>query len=163
MSPRLLAYLVSAAVVLGLLGWAGFSFHHLRTEAARVPGLIAERDQARADAVKLRSDYTTAQRVSRDYQAELSGLRAAADAQPPRAVRLCIDPAPRHSPIPAAERGLAGGATAAGVVSDAARPDRGQGPDIGPELYRLAEHCDRVSAQLRGLQAFVVTVGGEVN
>lgn len=152
-----------AVVVLGALTWLGFIVNGWRTDAAQVP-VLNERIGAIAAQVELeRKQFTGAQAASKGYQDELATLRAARATAPVRVVRLCrnVPADPKPGPVPAAERGPAAGAAAAGVLPQAPGPIAG--PDIGPELYRDADRCDDLAAQVRGLQDFATRQHGLEN
>lgn len=158
----LIAYGVAGLALAGLLAWAGLTVRHWHSEAARVPTIELERDQAKADKAQLERDITTIQEVSDGYQQQLAA-NAAEDArrraQPVRVVRLCINPARADVSLSAAGIGLDAAATASGELQPTA------GPDIGRGLKAITDDADRreadLAAQVRGLQEYARRKAGE--
>jgi hypothetical protein len=146
---RFLPWILGGALALGLLvminGW--------RKDAARLPVV-------RQEFAVYRTGVETAQRVreevSNGYQAELETLRAAAGKRPAPAVRLCAPAAPSVPADRAAGRGDGAGAAGGQLPGgNAAGDSAGAGPDIGRELFALADRADTLAAQLRACQSFV--------
>jgi len=135
-------------VVLGALAWLGFIVNGWRDDAARLPVIRAERDQARAGVEVARKQFAKVQEASNGYQAEIQVLRAARRERIP-VVRVCGDlPATAKDRLPDAERGPDERPAAAGPLPSA--PSR----DIAPDLFNDADLADELSAQVRGLQAY---------
>lgn len=91
--------------------------------------------------------------ASQGFQNEVQSLQAAIAALPVPVVRLCASPAhvPPAAPAPAA--GPDPSPTAAGVVPVGTGSDLEAGPDIGPEIARLMDRADMLSAQTRAILA----------
>lgn len=142
--------LIVGGLVLAALVALGLIVNDWREKAAMVPVLEQRIDQANAQIELERKQRDDAQAASKGYQDELATLRAARAAAPARAVRLCNVPArTAAAEVSAPEPGSDGGTTAPGGDAPAA------GPDIGPGLYAIADRCDDLSAQVRGLHDFV--------
>jgi hypothetical protein len=146
---RFLPWILGAVAALGVLsvvnGW--------RKDAAKLP-------EVEQQFAVYRTGIETAARVrnevSNEFQTELEGLRATARRQPAPAVRLCPSAPAGVSADRSAGRGdgtgAAGGQLPAGTGPD---PREGAGPDIGRDLYQLADHADELTAQLRACQSYV--------
>jgi hypothetical protein len=131
-----------------------------RAAAARLPAIEAERDAARDYIVQYRkaakAEHLRVNKASKGYQDELKALRITALAQPARVVRLCRPAGgSAGSAGTASQSGPDGAATGAGELSEATGSGVEQGPDIGPELYAIADDADRIVAQCRALQEYV--------
>ena len=61
----------------------------------------------------------------------------------------------RAVPADSAAQGVDGRTTATSGGNELARSDFAEGPDIGPDLYTLAQMCDAEFAKLRALQKWV--------
>ena len=97
-----------------------------------------------------RSDRARAEAAADSYRSEMDALRSRPVSRTP--VRLCVEaPAPVRG---TAER-VDGPAPAPAGGNEPARSDITQGPDIGPDLYALAQMCDAEFAKLRALQKWV--------
>lgn len=137
----------AAVVVLGLLAWLGFIVNGWRQDAALVPVLEDRIVQANAQIASERQAVATVQLASKGFQDELATLRSARAAAPARSVRLCVVPATAASAGPrTGEPGSDGATTGAGQLPPVA------GPDIGADLYAIADRADDLVAQCRGLQ-----------
>ena len=109
----------------------------------QIPKREADRAAERADRARAEADTDA-------YRSEVDALRSRPVPRAP--VRLC-----RETPAaaqPAAE-GTDGPATTTAGGNELARGDFAQGPDIGPDLYALAQMCDAEFAKLRALQQWV--------
>jgi hypothetical protein len=130
------AWLIAGALaVLGAILWHDHHISRLyKAEHAKTTELTAK------VAAKER-ELAMQKEASNAYQQSLEDLRAARAATPVRAVRLCR-PA---TVVP----GAAGGSAAPGkeAVSPADGSDLEAGPDIGPELYGLADEADECAVQ----------------
>lgn len=157
MNPLLYVRIGIAAVVLAVLGWAGFIVHGWHRDAGRMAAAEADRDAIKAQAAQtiasLQESIVAAQAASQGYQNELSTLRAAA--RPVPAVRVCKPAGGSVPAVAAAARRPDAAGPPAGVVPGAVGGDSGVSRDIGPDLAALTDEADRCSAQLRGLQAWV--------
>lgn len=147
------------AVFVGLLGWLGVSIHHAYAQSRLYEGEHTARLKAEADHaeyVRLDTlDHTKRDNASQGYQDEIAALRARNISGTIGPVRLCVSP---RQHLPAAEAPAGGPPTAApgaGVLSAGTAADTEQGPgvidppDIGPDLARLIERAEILSAQLR--------------
>lgn len=117
----------------------------LRPEIERLGQALAasEVNRARAEA------------ASSAYRSEVDALRARPVPRTP--VRLCREaPALPSSGTTAA--GTDGGAAPTRRDDATPRDDLAAGPDIGPDLYALAQACDVEQAKLRALQGWVDAV-----
>lgn len=146
---KLLAEITIAAVAV-LAIWHGIANHFKAKYEPLIASANAERAQAQADLAAERVNFQKAQQASKDYQSELQKLRATASAAPVRGVRCSIT----NPRVPQAS--APGGPDAASTgTGDSTQT---VGSDIGPRLYGLADSCDAITAQLRGLQAWAKSV-----
>ena len=159
-SPRLIAYGLAGAAIVGALLWVGLTVNGWRTAAARVPALESTIADREATIKQIRRDIETAAKASEGYQNELRSLRTAAAVQPTPIVRLCRPAAAARVSLPAAESRPDGASGAGGQLPPGDAEDRQPGPDIGPALFALADRADECAAQLRGLQGFVTSIAG---
>lgn len=154
--PRLIAYGVAVAALIGAVMWAVHSLREQGRDEVRAE-LEPRIEAAEAALAHERADRKRAEDASNAYQREIADLRIAPVDVP--VVRLC-----RHTiTVPAAGNSARrSDATAAGPGSDAGAPpaDPAPGPDIGPDLMRLALRCDEISAQLRALQSWARNTPG---
>ncbi len=141
--------LLAAAIAAG-----AWRYHHVKTG----------RDEARAEAAQAKANYAALQgavaherKISKDatddYEARLAALSAAATATPTRSVRLCSSPT-GWVPATAATASRTGSADPAGREDGTGQGDQA-GPDIGNELYALADTWDRRAAQCNSLIRWV--------
>lgn len=137
---------VAAAALIGYLVWREHSLTKLVGDerAARV---VAEKaiEAKDRELEQIRRDMEKQRNASNDYQTELESLKAARAFTPVRTVRLCVGPAIVSAP--------AGGSDApdAEGLQEAPGQDPRAGPDIGAELYALADEADNLAAQCEGL------------
>jgi hypothetical protein len=68
-------------------------------------------------------------------------------------VRLCNET--RATSAEPAAQGADGSATTTAGGNELSRSDFAKGPDIGPDLYALAQMCDAEFAKLRALQQWI--------
>lgn len=151
---RLAGYLVLALALAGATAWGTFVVLDWRADARRLALVEQELVDVRA---RHRLELTAAQEATDEYRNELETLRSRRAAEPARPVRLCRAAVPAGSSSPAAGR-PDGPAAGAGQLSG---PD-GPGRDVGPDLYAIADRCDELSAQLRGLQGWVGRTSGQL-
>lgn len=135
--------IAAGVLAVGLLA-GGVYLHHKWYSAGAAAGearaLAAERE--RDSAVK---NLLDSQRTSKEYSEEINRLRTAK--RPDPVVRVC--PAPRVVQVPVPATGTDGAPAEGGSVPEPV------GRDIGPDLARLTEQADELSARLRALQAWV--------
>jgi hypothetical protein len=107
-----------------------------------------------ADKALQLEDYNKRLKDSKDaaegFQNELKDLRDYVSTVPPRVVRLC--PVPRNSPDTSGRPGTDEAPAGAGELQEAPERNLEPGPDIGPDLEKLADDADEIVAQCRGLQ-----------
>lgn len=103
-----------------------------------------------------------ADEVSDRYQKRNAELDAARALIPARTVRLCNGAAAAARVSTPASSGAAGGHHAAGSEELPQAPGRDprdrwsdDGPDVGPELYALADQADRCASQRDALQEWI--------
>lgn len=140
----LLARIGLAAIGFGIAAWFGFQVGTWRANSHQLKAAKAQIESIQAEhAIELKA----AQDAAYDYQKELDRIRRT-PASPRPVVRMCnVPPKPAaEEPTPAPTDGAT---TPREVVPEPARPD------IGPDLYALAQRCDEVSAELRALQSWV--------
>ena len=139
------------AVLLGLA--AVYVVHTLREQGrAELRPEIERLGQALAASEVNRA---RAEAASSAYRSEVDALRARPIPRTP--VRLCREtPALPSSGTTAA--GTDGGAAPTRRDDAAPRDDLAAGPDIGPDLYALAQSCDAEVAKLRALQGWINAV-----
>lgn len=156
---KLIGKAVGVLVVAAALTWAYATVARWRSDAAKLPAVEAARDAAieyqEQYRTAMRAEITRVSRASKGYQDELTALRITALAQPARVVRLCRPAGPARPADRPADAGPDGAAAATGVVPKATGSGVEQGPDIGPDLYALADEADRIVAQCRALQEYV--------
>jgi IS5 family transposase len=136
---------------------AGFSLRHVITKAGKYDAEVTRRVQLEKDhAEYVRADNAAdaaRDKASQGYQHELATLRAAA-ARPVPAVRLCAQPATvaaDYAPAQAIAAGPFATSAPADVFPAGTGTDTTVSRDIGPDLFRLMERADAVSAQLRAI------------
>jgi hypothetical protein len=144
--------LVGAAAAVAVVAFAGWRVSAWKASHEALPGIreALAREEGCQDGSKCYERQNALQEAAghaavvavESYEAEIAALRA----RPARVVRLC--PAARPGDVrgsgPAA--GTDGASAAAGQLHGSA------GPDLGPDLYRLARDADEVAARLRALQ-----------
>jgi hypothetical protein len=149
---EMLTYIYAGAAVafVALAGYAKWTHDRLAFHKGRgevLEATLTQERKARDHERKLSED------ASRDYENRLKALADARVALPTRPVRLCVSPtgwvpAPSHAAI----------GTPAGVTREQpaeARRDIEAGPDIGGDLYALADQADERAAQCNALIKFV--------
>lgn len=112
-----------------------------------------ERDSALEDARQAHADQVIANKASRGFHDELDQLRAAAARKPAPRVECVRRSAAASSALPASNP--ASGSDAASAPTGTLPQTDGSSHDVGPALFAIADDCDAVSAQLRGLEAFI--------
>ena len=144
--------ILGAVLLVGLL----LVVKHWHDRAALVPGLQQQVKNERDARVKYETDMTRelarTRAVSKGVQDELKTLQDAATAAGAVPVVRCVRYNRPTAAVPS------GGA--AGPVGDAAATGAGElpkeaGPDIGPDLYALADRADALVAACRGAQAYI--------
>lgn len=155
------AKLVGYGVVALCLLWMFLVVKSWHDDSKALPGVKQELTDSRAETKRVRSDLTAEAgriaKVNEGLSRENESLRQQRADIPVRPVRLCVASA-KAAPIagdPSAT-GRGDAATAgAGVLSQEARPDLTAGPDIGPQLYSIADEADEVLRRYRGAQAYI--------
>ena len=156
LSPKLMLQWGVAAIVGIVLVWAGYTVLNWKHDAEKVPGLKQEIANHEATIKQIRHEVAIANAASEGYQSELARLSAVRDsAGPAPVVRVCKSAPQATVQVPGAQSGSDEGASTGGGVPQEA------GPDIGPALYGIADQCDELSAQIRGLQKFIRDNAGE--
>ncbi len=138
----LFALVVAAA---GLFAWRVNAWHHgyLERDAA-VAQEKATRAQAAQTLAQLQTRFDNAQKASQEFQNDVSKIRAERDRLrnlPARTVRVCVaGPAVQAAgPGPRRSDGAAPGPTPQPATA---------GPDIGRDLYGIADDADQREAEL---------------
>jgi hypothetical protein len=127
---------------------------HWHSQAQLVPGLKQQVQDVTAAAAKYRDDMAAeiarVQTVSKGVQDELNTLKEAAAAPVPvvRCVRY-----PRAAAVPPGSEARPLGD---GTVAGAGELPPQVGPDIGPDLYALADRADEIVAACRGAQSYIL-------
>ena len=150
-----------AALAVGLLAWRIHAWRRAYQALPAAREALAASESARAtERSQWAAESTRIATVSKGYLDELEKLRTARQSVPARAVRLCSSPAQARSdtPAPAATAGVDVSPAASGELPAAAGSDHPAGPDIGPDLYALADEADSVVASCRSLQEYVRTL-----
>jgi hypothetical protein len=98
-----------------------------------------------------RADRARAEAAASSYRSEIDALRSRPVSRVP--VRLCNET--RAAPAEPAAQGTDGSATTTAGGNELSRSDFAEGPDIGPDLYALAQMCDAEFAKLRALQQWI--------
>ena len=138
------------AIVAALLGLVvAFGIHRAKEQvrAELEPKIESLEAQLAAE----RADRARAEAAANAYRSEMDALRSRPVPRTP--VRLCNEA--RATPADSAPQGVDGPATTTAGGNELARGDIAQGPDIGPDLYALAQMCDAEFAKLRALQKWV--------
>jgi hypothetical protein len=116
--------------------------NELRPEIERLEAVLAAERTGRA----------RAEAAASSYRSEMDAIRSRPPVRTP--VRLCVNPAPVPSPRDSAP-GTNGSSSTTGSNTGPSGPNTQAGPDIGPDLYALAQSCDAEIAKLRALQGWV--------
>ena len=146
-------YLVVGLVLL-LLGGGFYAYHrHVVKELAAVQQQLMV---ANATLKNERLNSQVIREASNGYQNELQRLRdrPAVSGVP---VRLCRQPTPGPMLVSITSPRLDATPSTGGGVP----PPDAEGRDIGPDLFAIADSADECSAQVRGLQQFVVRLHEE--
>ena len=139
------------ATILGL--GALYAVHILREQGrAELRPEIERLEKALAAS---EADRARAENASDAYRSEVDALRARPVPRVP--VRLCVtgDAVPRPKPAP---ENVIGTPTTAWGDRAPSGDNLAAGPDIGPDLYALAQACDVEQAKLRALQGWIDAV-----
>jgi hypothetical protein len=135
-TPLLYIKMGIAVLVLGICAAFAYKVHGWRQDALQLGAV-------RQEMVALKAAQAASQKASEGLQDELQNLRNTR--KPAPAVRLC-KPA---KPLPPTGAGRDGTAPGAGELPQEA------GPDIGADLYGLADEADELAARLRACQALL--------
>jgi len=151
-SPLACLKLGAGAAILALLIWAGLAVNGWRNDSlalANAEARTAEIAQQARDAMAtLAEAHKDALDASQGLQNELQTLRD--NRKPAPVVRLCREPRVPTGPAKGAGApGRDGSGPAAGELPQTL------GPDIGGDLYGLADDADEVAARLRACQALL--------
>jgi hypothetical protein len=141
---------VPTIAVTAMLGLAVAYGIHRAKEQVRAE-LEPKIEKLEADLAAERADRARAEAATDAYRAEVDALRNRPVSRSP--VRLCNET--RAAPAEPAAQGTDGSATTTSGGNELARSDFAQGPDIGPDLYALAQMCDAEFAKLRALQQWI--------
>jgi hypothetical protein len=141
---------VPTIAVTAMLGLAVAYGIHRAKEQVRAE-LEPKIEKLEADLAAERADRARAEAASDAYRSEVDALRNRPVSRSP--VRLCNET--RAAPAEPAAQGTDGSATTTSGGNELARSDFAQGPDIGPDLYALAQMCDSEFAKLRALQQWI--------
>lgn len=154
MNPATLR-LAGGVIVALCVAWVGLVVWGWKRGHDQLPIVEQQLEDTRATLADVRAQHARelriAQEASNGYQQELQALRDARDAAPARVVRLCSNQNSVRPAVPSAGGPHAATATE-GLGPDQDGSGSGQGPDIGADLYAIADRCDDITAQLRGLQ-----------
>jgi hypothetical protein len=148
--------LVLAGLVLVVNGW--------RKDSQALPLVERSLDAALEETVRVRKDLAwevdRLQSVNEGLLNENEALRRVRAATPVQPVRLCR-PAPEARAALAGDPAAAGrsdaAAAGAGVLPEEAGRDHpeGPGPDVGEDLYALADEANEMLRLLRGAQTYI--------
>jgi hypothetical protein len=141
---------VPTIAVTAMLGLAVAYGIHRAKEQVRAE-LEPKIEKLEADLAAERADRARAEAATDAYRSEVDALRNRPVSRSP--VRLCNET--RAAPAEPAAQGTDGSATTTSGGNELARSDFAQGPDIGPDLYALAQMCDAEFAKLRALQQWI--------
>jgi len=137
LTPYLLYIKLGIAVlVLGICAVFAYKVHSWHADALQL-------ESVRQDMAALVASQKASQAASQGLQNELQTLRNAR--KPAPSVRVCRNP----NPVPQSGSGRDGPTPGAGSVPQEA------GPDIGSDLYGLADDADELAARLRACQALL--------
>ena len=137
------------AIVAALLGLVvAFGIHRAKEQvrAELEPKIESLEAQLEAE----RADRARAEAAANAYRSEIDALRSRPVPRTP--VRLCVE---TPAPVGGTTERVDGPAPAPAGGNELSRGDIAQGPDIGPDLYALAQMCDAEFAKLRALQKWV--------
>jgi len=143
--PRLLAYGLAGAALVGALAWAGLTVRGWHRDSLALPVARRERDEARAIAETAKQEASRNAAITNDLRDKTDALRADLRARP-ITVRVC----PPSPPVLPARATGGTDAPAAGPVAREAAED-GQTVD----LSAYAEDAAACADQLRALQGWV--------
>lgn len=151
MTTRVLLVALAVLTVSGGVNYC--QYRQVGSLNARVGQVTTERDSALEDARQAHADQVIANNASRGFHDELDQLKVAAALKPAPRVDCVRRSAAAVSAVPdaGAARGPDAGAATTGVLPSS----DGRTHDLGPALFETADQCDGVSAQLRGLEAFI--------
>lgn len=148
MPTWLLRWLPTAILVAIIAAVGAYGVHFFREQ-----GRNEYRPQVQALKAELaaeKADRARAEKATASYRAELDSVRSRPITRVP--VRLC------SSPLPSTVTTARSADDATSRTGSNHRPsgsDLEAGPDIGPELYNLAQVCDIEIARLRALQGWI--------
>lgn len=135
------------AAFIGLIAAYGIHRAKEQVRAELKPKIESLEAQLEAE----RADRARAEAAASAYRSEMDALRSRP--VPRTRVRLCNET--RAAPADSATQGVDGRTTTTAGGNELARSDFAQGPDIGPDLYALAQMCDAEFAKLRALQQWI--------
>lgn len=135
------------AAFLGLI--VAFGIHRAKEQVRAELEPKIENLEAQLEAE--RADRARAEAAASAYRSEMDALRSRPVPRTP--VRLCNET--RSVPADSATQGVDDRTTTTAGGNELARSDFAQGPDIGPDLYALAQMCDAEFAKLRALQQWI--------
>ena len=135
-----------AAAFIGLIAAYGIHRAKEQVRAELEPKIESLETQLAAE----RADRARAEAAASAYRSEIDALRSRPVPRTP--VRLCVE---TPAPVGGTAERVDGPATTTAGGNELARGDIAQGPDIGPDLYALAQMCDAEFAKLRALQKWV--------
>jgi type II secretory pathway pseudopilin PulG len=135
-TPSLYIKMGIAVLVLGIAAGLAYKVNSWRQDALELGAV-------RQEMAALKAAQAASQKASQGLQDELQNLRNTR--KPAPAIRLC-KPA---KPVPEAGTGRDDSAPGTGELPQEA------GPDIGTDLYGLADEADELAARLRACQALL--------
>jgi hypothetical protein len=135
-TPLLYIKMGIAVLVLGICAAFAYKVNSWRQDALELGAV-------RQEMVELKAAQEASHKASEGLQNELQNLRNTRKPSP--VVRMC-KPA---KPVPQARAGRDGSTPGAGELPQEA------GPDIGTDLYGLADEADELAARLRACQALL--------
>ena len=124
------------AILAGFLAFFAYKVHSWRSDALQLGAVRQEMES-------LKAAQEASHKASMELQDELQDLRTSR--KPAPVVRMC-KPAKQ---VPSAGAGRDGSTPGAGELPQEA------GPDIGTDLYALADDADELAARLRACQALL--------
>jgi hypothetical protein len=131
------------------LAFAGLAVA-LKVQTGRLDRVKDENRQLTATVKAERENVRKANEASEKYAISLENLKAARAATPTRSVRLCV-----NSSVPEAGASPRADAADSKGLSEAPGRNIEAGPEIGPDVYNLADEADLCPAKLEALQQWI--------
>lgn len=150
--PRLIAYGLAVAAILGAAGLAWWRVSAWRSAYVERPELVAERDAAIAAQAKSEQDVLTQVAYNQEIQRVLTDRFVAADSRARDLARRLLQAGRPARPVCPP--------VAAPVADDASPRESSSNREIEEAIAGVISACDRDAARLTGLQSYVAALPG---